>query len=397
MPPACAAHRFPLPAVRQHHAAQDTLPPVHVAWLFEYPTLCGGELSLLAVAPHLRAQGVQITALAPPTGPLAQRLAQLELENCPFAACEFPDKSAARAILERLLLRLRPDLVHANSLAAGRLCGPVLRQLGLPGLAHLRDIVRLGRQGLQDLACHHRLLAVSAAVRHWHVAQGLPPELVHVLYNGVDVARFAPRQPLGVLHRELALPSHAVLAGSVGQLVLRKGLDVLLEAMRLLAPVMPELHLVHCGERYSQKPEAVAYEERLRKAAAAPPLAGRCHFLGYRADVPDLLPEFAIVVHAARQEPLGRVLLEAAACGRAIVATNVGGTAEIFPSSLRAALLLPPDDPPALADAMQGVLNDPHLASTLGHNARARVCQTFPIERAADGLLGHYLELARPI
>ncbi len=365
-----------------------------VAWLFEYPTLCGGELSLLAATEHLRAKGVRLTAVAPGTGRLAQRLCEMDIPCTAFTAQDFAGKAKAQAALAELLGRLQPDLVHANSLAMGRLCGPVLRELQLAGVAHLRDIVRLGGQALRDLACHRRLLAVSRATRDWHLSQGLPAKSIHVLYNGVDVARLAPSAPQGRLHQELGLPPRTTLIGCVGQLVMRKGTDVLLNAMRLLAPRMPDVHLVLCGERYSQKPEAVAYEQHLRAAAASPPLDGRCHFLGYRDDLCALLPEFAVIAHAARQEPLGRVLLEAAANGRPIVATNVGGTPEIFPPTAHAALLVPPDDAPALAGALERIIAQPDLARQLGQNARARACQQFSVQTAADGLLQHYLAAA---
>lgn len=363
---------------------------MHIAWLFEYPTVSGGELSLLAAAQQLQTLGLHLTAVAPATGRLAQRLAHANIACLAFAAQDFASKAEARAALAELLRRLRPDLVHANSLAMGRLAGPVLRESRLAGVAHLRDIVRLGSQAIGDLACHQRLLAVSRATRAWHISQGLPAERIHVLYNGVDLARFAPRQPHGLLHRELDLPPHAPLVGYVGQLVMRKGVDVLLEAMARLAPSMPHVHLVICGERYSEKPEALAYEERLHAVAALPPLAGRCHLLGYRDDVHTLLPEFAVIAHPARQEPLGRVLLEAAACGRPIVATSVGGTPEIFPPETHAALLVPPDAA-ALATALARLIHEPRLASELGRNARARACQAFAADHAAHALFHHYL------
>jgi glycosyltransferase involved in cell wall biosynthesis len=363
---------------------------MHVAWLFEYPTVNGGERSLLATAPRLRARGVRITAVAPPEGRLARQLAENNVSCAAFSAHQFEDKAAARAALERLLGQWKPDLVHANSLAVGRLCGPVLEALGLAGVAHLRDIVRLGGEALHDLASYRRLLAVSHATRLWHVMQGLPSARIHVLYNGVDVQRFAPAAPRGWLHNELGLPVHVSLIGYVGQLAIRKGADVLLAAMRQLAGRLPDLHLVLCGERYSTKPEAAQYEDLLRNLASDPLLAGRCHFLGYREDIDALLPELSVLAHPARQEPLGRVLLEAAACGCPIVATRVGGTAEIFPPEAHAALLVPPDDPSALAAALARVILEPSLAGELRRNARSRACQAFDLQTTAIGLVQHY-------
>ena len=97
-------------------------------------------------------------------------------------------------------------LLHANSLAMGRLSGPVAAELGLPSVSHLRDIIRLSSQAVADLNCHARLLAVSQATRDFHVAAGLAAEKLHVVYNGVDLEEFRPRSPTGYLHRELGLP-----------------------------------------------------------------------------------------------------------------------------------------------------------------------------------------------
>ena len=96
------------------------------------------------------------------------------------------------------------------------------------------------------------------------------------------------------------------------------------------------MHWLIVGERTSNKDESRNFESGLRSTAAQPPLAGRVHFLGSIADVPRLMTECVLLVHAARQEPLGRVLLEAAASGLAVVATDVGGTREIFPTALTA-------------------------------------------------------------
>ena len=75
--------------------------------------------------------------------------------------CDSPWTNSA-ASWPRFLNRHRPALLHANSLAMGRLSGPVAAELALPSLSHLRDIVTLSRQAIADLNCHTRLLAVSA-------------------------------------------------------------------------------------------------------------------------------------------------------------------------------------------------------------------------------------------
>ena len=190
---------------------------------------------MLATLDGLRAAGFAPVVMAPPDGPLADELARRGVELLPFccradrgdrvcrwAGCarNWPTCSAVAA--RRCL--------HANSLAMGRLSGPVAAELQLPSIAHLRDIVRLSAQAVADLNCHRRLLAVSEATRAFHVAGGLAAEKTHVLYNGVDLDEFRPRPPTGYLHRELGLPPDAQLIGTIGQIGLRKGQDVLLRA-----------------------------------------------------------------------------------------------------------------------------------------------------------------------
>lgn len=147
------------------------------------------------------------------------------------------------------------------------------------------------------------------------------------------------------------------------------------------------------GQRFSGKEESRQFEDRLHQAAAGP-LAGRVHFLGVRDDVDRILNELTLLVHPARQEPLSRVLLEAAAAGLAVVATDVGGTREIFPSEGEAACLVPPDDAQAMSAAIGGLLGDPALRRRLAENARKRAEEAFGVHRAVDGLVKHYDELS---
>lgn len=152
------------------------------------------------------------------------------------------------------------------------------------------------------------------------------------------------------------------------------------------------MHYAIIGERWSGKPESRRFEAKLH-AAAAGSLAGRLHFLGFRKDVDRILNELCLLLHPARQEPLGRVLLEAAAAGASIVATDVGGTPEIFPPDSESALLVPPDDPQAMAAAALELLNNDTLRTNLGAAARRRAEEAFAAERATARLVEHYREV----
>ncbi len=156
----------------------------------------------------------------------------------------------------------------------------------------------------------------------------------------------------------------------------------------------PDVHYLAVGQRYSDKAESRQFEVTLRGAAEGP-LAGRLHLLGYRGDVERILNELMLLVHPSRQEPLGRVLLESAASGVAVVATDVGGTGEIFPPGLEAACLVPPDDPHALANAILRLAADEALRQRLAAAARKRAEEVFDIRRASAALVQHYREVLR--
>jgi glycosyltransferase involved in cell wall biosynthesis len=368
-----------------------------VLLLCEYPSLNGGEHSLLAVLGHIRREGFDFIAAAPPQGPLADALARQDVEVIPFAQRDadgprLPQQRRRRRLVA-LIADVHPDVVHANSLSMSRLSGPVVEKTGVPSIGHLRDIVNISSAAADDVNRHRRLLTVSHATRHWHLAHGVSAEKTYVLYNGVDLDRFRPRPPTGYLHRELGLPRAAQLIGAIGQIGARKGLDVLLEAAKLIAPLAPRAHFVVVGRRYSRKEEAVQFEAAVRRASEQAPLAGRFHFLGVRCDVDRLLNELSLLIHAARQEPLGRVLLEAASAGTPIVATRVGGACEIFPLAAAAAALVPPEDAAAVAAASLRLLSNQTLRRRLGQAARRRAAQTFDARCCAEALASHYLDV----
>lgn len=367
---------------------------MQVMWLFEYPTLHGGERSLLACLPWLRGLGWQPLALAPPRGALTDELNRLGVERLSFTffdhnGARLP-REALRDQLQAILKQRRPALLHANSVSMGRLSGPPAAWAGLPSIGHLRDIVGLSAAAIGDLNCHARLLAVSQATRDFHAAQGLRGELCHVCYNGVDLEAFYPRPGTRWLHRQLRLPPGVIFAVSIGQLVLRKGHELLVRAAIRLRDALPQLHWVIAGERFSQKAEAVQYEIELRAAIAAAELSERFHFLGTITNVAELLNEATLLVHPARQEPLGRVLLEAAASGVPCVATDVGGTREVFGLEEPAARLIPPDDEWALAAAVMELVADSAQRNRLAAAARRRMEEAFDVRGAARALAGHY-------
>lgn len=362
--------------------------------LCEYPMLLGGEQSMLATLPAVVAAGFDVRIAAPPFGPLARAVRECSVGHVPLLthvrAGERLPLPQLRSEIRDVLRRQEPALVHANSLSIARFAGPVVADSGVPGVGHLRDIVKLSRQAVDDLNRHRVLVAVSTATREYHAQQRLDGAKCIVSFNGVDLDRFRPRPRSGYLHRELQLPDAARFVVTIGQLGLRKGTDVALAAASEVMREMADVHWLIVGERTSGKAESVEFEASLRAVADEPPLRGRVHFLGQRSDVCELLNECHVLVHAARQEPLGRVLLEAAASGLPVMVTDVGGTHEIFPTETDGALLVPADNAKEMARAVLSVMGDASLHRALSTGARQRAEEQFDVDDAARRLVGIY-------
>lgn len=358
--------------------------------VFEYPTLNGGERSWFAMLPAMRAAGWEVSAIAPATGPLAEALVQAAVPLVGWdrdpAQPTWP-LDQKRLELERHLRQLQPMVVHGNSLSVSRCLGPVAQSMGIASIGHIRDIVGLSRQAVSDVNCNSLLIAVSAAARQWHVDRGLHEGHATVLHNGVDLREFQPAAHSGALpdiKGFAPLRADVWWAAYVGQLGIRKGVDVLLEGIARVARGHEHVGLLVIGERNSDKEEAYTYEKELRERAEQPDLSGRVQFLGVRRDVAELMPHFRCLVHTARQEPLGRVILEALACGVPVIATDVGGTREIFASEAEGGVLVPPDNPEAVAAAVAGLIADPARCQQIGRAGRRTAELRFDAVRVGE-------------
>jgi glycosyltransferase involved in cell wall biosynthesis len=174
----------------------------------------------------------------------------------------------------------------------------------------------------------------------------------------------------------------------LGRLVSAKGFDTALTALAMLAGRFPELRLTIAGDG-PERPE-------LEAQAAALGLDGRVTFAGWVDPdrVPELLRAAGVVVMPSRREGLPVAAVEAAAMARPIVASRVGGLPELIEHEC-SGLLVEPEDPRGVADAVAYLLEHPAEAARLGRAARARVRETLSLDRCADAVDELYRTLVR--
>jgi glycosyltransferase involved in cell wall biosynthesis len=319
---------------------------------------------------------------------LADELRHAGVTRYDLAARRLSDSSAVFRYF-RLLARAGIDVVHAHGQDAWIL-GSVARRLTSVPLILTRHVLDepadSWRQSLRRrcaLDAVHRadaLVAPSSATAD-RLAQlaGICTSRIHLIPNGIDLERFhraggaAAREEL---RRALGFAANQRVVLVPALLRQGKGHDVLLDALPAIRCVVPNVTVVFAGggER----------EAELRQRAE--PHGPGVVFLGHRNDIPELLAGCDLVVLPSYAEALPVALIEAAAAGRPVVATHVGGTADIVEHGVTG-LLVPPGDPPALAEAIAAMLNDPTRAHAFGQAGRIVARHRFSLDGHVDRTL----------
>ncbi|MFN5167366.1 MAG: glycosyltransferase [Pseudomonadota bacterium] len=238
----------------------------------------------------------------------------------------------------------------------------------------------------QALAGVQRVFAVSDSLRRLALQLGVPPERTRVVGNGVDLLRFAP-QPRAACRERLGLPADAPVLVTVGGLVERKGFHRVIELLPALRMRWPGLHYLVVG---GPSPEG-DWTARLQAQVRELGLQDCVRFTGPLE--PDalagVLSAADVFVLPTRNEGWANVLLEAMACGLPVVATDVGGNAEVV-CRPELGTVVPFGDAPALEAALHEALARPWDRGALRRHAEANTW-----DRRIDDLEAEFLALAR--
>ena len=283
-----------------------------------------------------------------------------------------PTDVRALGALVSLFRRLRPQLVHARS-AKARFLAPLAARLArvpvtlqtVHGWSFNNAVDRRRPVFIRLERLARKLCDATVLVSQRDLAEGmalgvLPPDGVAdgktvVIRSGVELGALAPLDPAG---RRALRAAEGVLDGR----------PVVSLVQRLSPPKTP-LVFVHALPRIlAERPDAAVWivgdgplRTATEAAVASAGLGSRIRFLGLRKDAPDLLAASDVTVHSSLREGLPRVVLEALAVGTPLIATNVGGVSDAVVDSV-SGLLVPPEDPAALAGAVLATVADPAAA-----------------------------------
>jgi glycosyltransferase involved in cell wall biosynthesis len=366
---------------------------LRVVYLDHIARLSGGEIALLRLLPHL--QRVDAHVILGEEGPLAERLQEsgISVEVLPIAPSArdlrkdtLGQGGASPAValqtlvyVARLALRLRrlrPDIVHTNSLKAGVYGALAAKAAGVPVVWHVRDRIA------EDYIPKAAVLVVRALIRH--LASG-------VLANSEATLQTLSPRDLGRVHAvipdSVEVSDHAATTdgsattfGMLGRIAPWKGQDLFLRAFAASFPTGPERAVVVGTPLFGEE----SYENELHELAQSLGIAERVDFRGFREDIWPELASFDVLVHASViPEPFGQVVIEGMAAGLAVLAADEGGPAAVIVDG-HSGRLFRSRDAKSLVTAMGELAADPLLRERLGSAAREAARNYHPDRLAGE-------------
>jgi glycosyltransferase involved in cell wall biosynthesis len=341
----------------------------------------GSERHLLTLLPALAARGVDVTFLGLDDPSRAPDPFYDSL-SVPFERVPAPRDVDPRLALQVRRAARKADLVHTHLVHADVYGAFGARRL--VSTKHNDDPFRAGPFRFVERALARRasrIVAITHALARFQVERvGLPADKVEVIHYGLD-------ELPGAWGENAAdeVPHDARVLLAVCRLEPQKGVDVAVRALTDVRARHPDAHLVVLGEG----PQRAELEELARTLGVPVHLPGRV------PDVGAWLRRAEVLVHPVRWEGFGLALLEAMLASLPVVATRVSSIPEIVVDG-ETGLLVPPDDPTALAAAVTRVLDAP---AAYGERGRARARAEFGVARMVDRTLAVYeaaLESRRP-
>jgi len=340
----------------------------------------GGQNQVLLTAKGMAARGHRVTLACRAGGVLEARARAegLDVHGLPLAG----DLSLRAALrLARLMRDTRPDVLHLHdphALATGLLAARGAPRARAVATRRVDFPLRGPLSRWKYRACA-RVIAVSRKIAEVLGAQGVAPERIRVVYEGVPDRAGAAGGAAALA--ELGVPAGCPVVGNVAALTDHKDHETLVEAAARVRPRVPDARFVIVGDG--------PLRPRLEALCRERGLIDRCVFAGFRHDLDRLFPAFTVFCLSSHMEGLGTSLLDAMAFSLPVVATAAGGIPEAVEDGVTGRVV-PVRDPAALADALVEVLANPEKARALGAAGRRRFAERFTAERMVDETLAAY-------
>jgi glycosyltransferase involved in cell wall biosynthesis len=358
---------------------------VKVVHLTKVGGVGGAEQHLLQLLPALRERGVDAHFLSLDAGGDSQRFHDaLDEHGIPWqrVSCGFDVSPRLLADVTRALRTESPDLVHAHMVHADAYGSTAAALLRLPFVStrHNDDRYLLGPFRYVDRALMLRasaIVAISDAVREFHIRAGLPASKLVTIHYGLDET---PARTSELTPEAAGIPADAPLVLAIGRLIEQKDHATLLAAFARVHMAHPDARLAILGWG--------RLEDETRSQAAALGLSDVVLLPG-RVEPSAWLARADVFAHTSRWEGFGIVLLEAMLAGLPVVATRASAIPEIIVDG-ETGVLVEPGDAPAVAKALDELLADPDRRRTLGEAGRRRALAEFSVARMTERAMAVY-------
>src|SRR5258706_4621759 len=354
---------------------------LRVLFMMSSIAMGGGERNIVSFLPCLKTEGLNVMLCTLNTrrdSQLAEVFSQTGITRFDLAARRMVDRNSWKKFVN-ILRDQEIDIIHAQDQDTIIYAGLARLFLGIPSVMTRHVMIEpvtswktaLRAQMVFWSACYSMdgVIAVSNKVRQQFAEQAsIPLTKIETVYNGIELEKFNVQKRREELRLKLGWQLKRPIAILVSVLRAGKGFETLFEAIPGIRAVIPDfqLKLVGSGELESELKQKAAY------------LGDAGEFLGQRMDIPDLLGASDLLVQTSWSEALPTVLIEAGAASLPVVATDVGGTAEIVEHGIRGYIVDPGDVDP-LVNNIVAVLRNPSGANEMGRFAHDFVIKTFSL------------------
>ncbi len=370
---------------------------MHVAHISKVTGIAGSETHLLMLLPGLAGQGVDVTMIM--------------LEDPSRRADDFYEAMSAKGItVERVEIgshidltltkrlaetfkQLKPDIVHTHLIHADLYGTAAAGRAGVRGIVSSRHndnpfrsnpAIKLANR--QAMRRADRVITISEALNRFvREVEGIEAEKVKTVHYGLEPPEF-PANAREEGRRRFGYDGDRPVIGMFGRLIEQKGVDTLINAFVQVQQAVPDaaLLIVGDGDRRAE----------LEQLAASLGIKNTVTFTGWVPQAYKLIPTCDLIAMPSRWEGFGLVALEAMGSARPLIASRVSALPEIVVDG-ETGLLVPPDDPELLAEAIVPVLADHSLASRMGEAGYRRLVGSFSVSKMIQGTLSVYEEMIK--
>ena len=334
--------------------------------------LSGAPISLYLLAKNLNKDKFHAIFLTLRKGPLTGKLKREGIETV------FPGSLFQTSSIRKLIKDQDIDLVHVNTTESSK--GAIAGKLSnVPVIWHLREEIKNNTKKIRTMEkLANKIIALSKNMKST-LMKMVPENKIEIIPNGIDTKDF------NFTERDRATGDELVV-GTIGSIEPRKGTQCLIEAAAKVQKGFPAVKFLIVG---SPLPGREGYKKKMESLANKLGVQGKIVFTGQSNNIPSILGNMDIFVLPSLWEGMSRVILEAMASGKPVVSTNVGGTPEVVIDK-ETGLLVPPEDPEKLAEAIVSLIKDPSMRKRMGENGRRRIENFFTIKRHVDAVENLY-------